>query len=437
MKLLAVLSLIGVLGALSTGAAGGQALSLDDAIAAAREHNSRLEAGRQLAVAAEGEARSARGVFLPELSTGVNYSIYSGDVFFARFVPPVPGQPPVEETPIGPFDSTESVLFTLTQPIYSGGGNGAKLQASRVEKAIADQEVFSLENDLDFEVTQAYMQVLLASKSLETARNSVLRTEQNLASVRRLRQEEEALEVDVLAAQAQLASDQHGLLQAENDRSFAVLALNRLLGRDQSSDLQPADILGQTSELPQEEQALAQVRSSNPEILKAGLRIDLANAGIQGARSNYRPKVSLNGLFSWLDNEMFFKGTFWGAGLNIAIPFARAVTEGGGAMAQAKARKSAAESSLEETTSLVLLLARRAFSEASEANRAVEVAEQNRRYHEEKYRVTSSAFAESLATFDDLLEDHVELAEAELTLYQAQYQARLAEAEVRRLLTSR
>jgi len=94
----------------------------------------------------------------------------------------------------------------------------------------------------------------------------------------------------------------------------------------------------------------------------------------------------------------------------------------------------AAESALAETRSAVLLAARHALSEAQEANQAVAVAEQNQRYHQEKYRVTSSAFAESLATFDDLLDDHVELAEAELALYQAQYQARLKEAEARRLI---
>ena len=179
---------------------------------------------------------------------------------------------------------------------------------------------------------------------------------------------------------------------------------------------------------------VTRVEATNAAIKKAGLQIELADAGIRGARSHYRPKLSVDGLYSWLDNEMFIKGNYWGVGLNVAIPFARDFKEGSGSLAQANARKEAAESGLEETKSAILLLARKALSDSAEANRAIEVAQENLRYHQEKYRVTSSAFDEKLSTFDDVLRDHVGLSGAELSVYQAQYQARLAEAAVRRLM---
>jgi outer membrane protein TolC len=429
MKLVPVLS---VIGALASGIATAQSLSLDEAIATARQHNAKLEAGRQMAAAAAGQVRTSKGAFLPELGASANYSEYDGDVFFARFIPAIPGIPP--PTPIGDFDSNESLLVVLQQPLYAGGGNSAKLAASKVEEEIAERDVAQLDSELVFDVTRAYLQVLLADKSLEVARASVQRTEQNQSSVQRLRAEEEALEVDVLAVQTQLASDRHSLDAAENDRMLAAAALNRLLGRDQGAPVQPVDILGQPGNLGSEEEALARIEASNPEIQKAGLRVELADAGIKGARSYYHPKLRLDGLYSWVENELFFDGEFWGVGLEVSIPFLRAAKEGGGSVATARARKSAAMSSLEETKSLVSLGVRSAWSEATEANLAVAVAEQNRRYHQEKYRVTSSAFAESLKTFDDVLDDHVDLSEAELKLYQAQYQARLREAEARRLL---
>jgi outer membrane protein TolC len=421
---------------LGPGVLVGQTLTLEEALTTAREHNARLAANRQMAEAAAGGVRISRSAYLPELRTSGNYSQYSGDVFFGRFVPPAPGQPPTDETPIGSFDSTQALLFTLSQTLYSGGGNAARLDASRIEQTIAEAEVGQLGVDLDYEVTEAYLQVVLADKAVEVAGNGVERTEQNLESVRRLREEEEALEVDVLAAQAQLAFDRHALHQAENDRALAILSLNRLLGRDPESPVETADVLGQTSDPISDEDALARAQANHPEIRKASLRVDLAAAGIKGARSHFRPKMSVDGLYSWLDNEMFFKGTYWGAGLNLSIPFARNVAEGRGSVAQAQARKSAAESLLDEASTAVQLLTRRALSEASEASRAVAVAEEGRRFHAEKYRVTSSAFTENLATFDDLLRENVELGRAELALYQAQYQARLAEAALRRLVAA-
>lgn len=437
MKLAPLLSLTAALGVLSADLVAGQRLTLEEAIAAVREQNHQLQAERQMAEAAANEVQVARGAFLPTLGTAVNYSSFSGDVFYARFVPATPGLPPVDSIDVGPFDTTQSVFLTLSQPLYAGGGNGAKFEASRVEKTIAEQEVGRLEDDLIFEVTQSYLQVLLATRSLEVARNSAQRTEQNLKSVRDLFAELEVLEVDVLAAQTQLAADQHSLLAAENDKKFAAFALNRLLGRDQLAPVEPVDILGQARDLGAEEEAIARAQANNPEILKAGLRVELAEAGIKGARSHYRPKLSLDGIYSWIDNETLLKGNLWSAALKVSIPFARDLTEGAGAVAQARAKKGAAESALRETTSAVVLLARHALSEVSEANRAVEVAEQSRRYHEEKYRVTSSAFTEGLKTFDDLLDNHVDLAGAELAVYQAQYHARLAEAEVRRLVGER
>jgi outer membrane protein len=437
MKLVPLLSLTAVLGLLSADLLDAQRLTLEEAIASAREQNDRLQAERQMAEAAAGEVRFSRGAFLPTLGAAASYSQFSGDVFFARFVPAIPGVPPVDAVDVGDFDSTESLFLTFSQPIYAGGGNGAKLEASRVEQTIAEQDVSVIEDDLIFDVTQAYLQVLLADKALAVARNGAQRTEQNLKSVKDLFQEREALEVDVMAAETQLASDQHSLLAAENDKRFATLALNRLLGRDQDTAIEPVDILGQARELGAEAEALARAQANNPEILKAALRVKLADAGIKGARSHHHPKLGFAGIFSRIDNESLLKGNFWSAGLNLSIPFARDWAEGAGAVAEAEAKKRAAESALEETTSAVLLAARHALSEVSEAERLVEVAERSRKYHEEKYRVTSSAFTESLKTFDDLLDEHVDLSEAELALYQAQYKARLAEAEVRKLLGER
>ena len=64
---------------------------------------------------------------------------------------------------------------------------------------------------------------------------------------------------------------------------------------------------------------------------------------------------------------------------------------------------------------------------------AVEVAHRALDYQREKQRVTASAFREQLATADQLMTEDAALAEAELELYGAQHQARLAEAELDRL----
>jgi outer membrane protein TolC len=56
------------------------------------------------------------------------------------------------------------------------------------------------------------------------------------------------------------------------------------------------------------------------------------------------------------------------------------------------------------------------------------------KYQVEYHRVTRSAFREQLATFSEVLDRRDDLSKAELALFSAHFEARMAEAELRRLI---
>ena len=419
----------------TTSAVVAEELSLEGALAMARQANPALQAVQRQAEAAAAEVDVARAELYPTLSARLSYADYSGDVFYNRFVSPAPGVPPdpnAPGTPVDDLSTTNAALLVLTQTLYSGGANGARVRAGQVEQQLAQNTVERDWRELAAQVERAYYDVLLAQQASTVSRASVERSRAALAAVEKRRQEEEALEVEALAARAQLDADELAQLRADNDARFARYELNRLLGRDPETDVTLTGDLA-TAGPAMDEAAVLQAVGEHPSLAEARLQIELADELADLARAAYRPKLQLEGYYASLDNEMFFDGSYFGADVAVSVPFVRDVVLGRAGVRQAEAQRLAGEQALAATEAGLRLQARQAVRAADEARRAAEVARRAVDYHREKQRVTATAFGETLATSEDLAKANAELAEAELTLHGALHRARLADSELRRL----
>jgi len=414
----------------------GQALSLAEAVELARRENLKVNVGRESVEAARNEIGVSRAQYLPTLSLTGSYVDFTGDVLISRFINPMdPGQlnPQGEGTDTGPFDSMKTATVQLSQTIYTGGVRRARISGNRAAHRIAQQEFRQMQTDLACDVTKAYYDVLLSERSVAVEKEAVQRSEETLDTVNRLFSEREALQVEVLGARSQLAADEQALLEAQNDLRFAELALNQLMARDSDTEIQLADTLEGTELNVDEAESVRLALERNPQAQKARLEIELAESMVNGARAHYKPKLGVDAYFSYLDNEMIFKGTYFGATVNVSVPFAQDFAAGGGVLGQAKARVRLQENALRELESSLSLLARQAVRRVQESQQAIRVADQYLNYQRERYRVSQTAYEEQLVTFNELLESHTELVEAELQLYQSYYRAELAEAELRRV----
>ncbi len=417
-------------------AAAQRELSLDDARRIARGESFRLKAAEQATAAAAGGVRAARAELLPTLAAVATHVDYDGDVFYARFINPLqPGapNPAAEPTDVGEFSSSRAGVLKLNQPLYAGGALRSGVRASRLEQQIAEAEVEQQRLDLDFDVTRAYYDALLAARSVAVAGDSVRRSEESLEVVRRRRAEEEALEVEVLAAETQLARDRHRLRATEGDRRLALRALGRLLVLTDGQEVALSDPLEAPERHLDEEAVVRRALARHPALAGGELRLALAGEAVKAARAHYKPKLELEGYHAWIDSETFFEGTTFGFDLKVSIPFFRDAAAGRGAAAQAAAGRELEASRHHELGSRIRLLARRAVRAAEDAYGAVEVARKALDYQREKHRVTASAFREQLATADQLLAEQAALGEAELQLFAAHHAARLAEAEIDRV----
>ncbi len=418
---------------LLAGAAFAGELSLADAIEIALADSSQMAAARAEAEAAEYGARAAGSVSWPTLSVSGSYGSFSGDVLYGRFIPGVPGDGAMS---VAPYDRNTTAAVELKQVLYAGGGIDAAKRASGVTSLLAQEAMQLQRRELSYQVTRAYFEVLLAERRAAVASESIERAQEGLDMIRRRFAEQEALQLELFGAEGQLAADELVLLEANNDLDLARRSLARLLGRFHDEELILSGSLDKGLEVPPEATAVEDAATDNPSVRMAGLGVEQADAALGSARSLSRPKLELSAIYTWIDNELFFEGQYGGVAVNLSIPFLQDFKAGSAAKQQAQAQKARADAMLDDATSAARLQTVAAYRELEESLMAVEAARKSLDYHRERYRVTQSGFREEMVTFAEVLDRHDDLRRAELTLSGALFQARIREAEIRRLAGS-
>jgi OMF family outer membrane factor len=420
-----------VLAALAmAGSAVAEELSLAEAIEIALADSPQVAAAQAEVEFAEHGVRAAGSASWPTLALNGSYGSFSGDVLYGRFIPGVPGDGAM---PVDPYDRNATAAVELKQVLYAGGAIDAAKRASNAESRMADEALRGQRREISYQVTRAYYEVLLAERRAEVATASIERSQAGLDLIEARFAEQEALKVELLGAEGQLAADKLALLEATNDLALARRSLNRLLGRPQEGVLDLSGSLEAGLQVPPEATAVEEATAGNPNVRMASLGIERADAALGSAKSLSRPKLELSAVYTWIDNELFFDGQYVGAVVNLSIPFFQDIRAGSAAKRQAEAQKARADAMLADATTAAELQTIAAYRGLEEKQAAAEAARKILEYHRERYRVTQSGYREEMVTFSEVLDCHDDLRQAELVLSGTLFETRIQEAEIRRL----
>jgi outer membrane protein TolC len=415
----------------ASGPCWSEDLSLEDALRIADENSPAVAAAAAEIEAAEAGIALAGARSWPTLAASGSYGTFSGDVLYGRFLPGAPGD---GTTPVGDYDTNQLANLELKQVLYAGGAIGAEKRLREVEHEFADERWREQRLDVELEVVMAYYGTVLAERRLEVAGRAVARSQEGLAAISARHQEEEALDVELLGAESKVAADELALLEAGRTAELARHQLDLLLGRQSGAPLTLTTELDRPLDVPPGSDALDRAVSASPTVRQAELAVARAEAAANAARAQGRPKLELTGLYSWIDNELFFRGDYAAASLNLGIPFFQDIKAARAASRAAEARGREAAHLRRQAENGVDLALARSYGRLEVALAAVEVARRNLAYHAEHDRVTRSAYREQLATFADVLDRHDALSRAELALHEAHFEARMAEAEILRIV---
>jgi outer membrane protein len=289
--------LLGALVSVSAQPAPGNPWSLQEAVDYALKNNLQTRQSGYQAELSRVDRNQGRTALLPTLNGSASQT-YN----FGTSVDPLTNIFTEERIRSNNF----SVFSNLT--VFSGFQlqNNMKRLALEYEASLSDVEV--AKNNLILDVVTTYVQILFADELLEAAQLQLASSRAQADHTQKLFKAGAVPESNVLEINAQMATDELSIINAQNQKDIAQLQLAQLLNLPQVQGFQivKPEVPNPAGEVitfnAQEVFATAQQRT--PEVRAADLRVRSALKGIEASRGAYYPTLSLGaGVFTGYSNQ--------------------------------------------------------------------------------------------------------------------------------------
>ena len=410
-------------------------LTLQQAVAAALEHNPALKlAAADMAASAAG-LRLSKSPVLPQIQFSENLT--RGDDPIYAF-----GTKLREQV----FQATDFSLNSLNHPsplsdfATSFSGRWAAFdslhthfqmkRASLLQQGTA-ASAGRTGQEVIYRVVEAYESVLIATREVEVTRHAV-ETAQALYDQSRTRVNAGlVVESDALSAQVSLAERQQEFLQAQGSEQSAWAELEAAVGvslPEGPEGLEPlAEHSFSTSALGDE---VEQAFRNRPDLKSLALQASAQQAAVQSAKSDFGPRVDAFG--SWRTDRHSFAGSggsSWMAGAELRLdllPFEKQFR-----LQQEKAWLLRAQAGEESARSTVRVEVSRAYFGLQSAAKMVEVARNSMAQAAESLRILRNRYDAGLVPLTDVLRAEDAERRSQSGYWQAVYRDALSYAALR------
>lgn len=335
------------------------------------------------------------------------------------------------------FPEFNETLFqgqlTVSYTLYDGGATGARIRSAGAQLESSEAAVGSAEQDLARRVAAAYLRALGRSRVLTAHDRRLSALDSELNRVRQRFDVGKAAQVEVLRAEAALAS-------ARSDRvSFATALDNaeRELARLLDVPVEETRVgrlvpLEEPDRTPPDREALSRAGIEiSPAVRQAREQIAAAEAAIALAESAFKPELRAVANVNEYGSIEGHAATEWNAGFQLAVPlFDGGVTRQRVARAEANRRAAAEQLRLAETQ--VRDEVDQAAAAAEEAQGRAESLEKAVESFVEVVRVQKLLLDNGAGTQTDYLNAEADLLAAEANLAEAEHATALARVDLAR-----
>lgn len=402
----------------------GQLLTLDQAVALARQQNRPLQVARLDVDSATHEIEMFRAQRKPLFDVKVGTGTLVAPLSF-RFAEGVFGTLPTTG-PIPPSDVTittnprlSTVVFaSVVQPLTQLPRIGHGEDAAELGAQVAAEQVRLQEATLVANVRKAYYAVVQAESAARAREDSVRYARELVRLTEDYESQQVALPADLLAARAGLqAQEQQAAIVGRAAQGYRE-QLNVLLGRDVDEPfaVEPFSPI-EAAAIDLREAELRAV-SSRPEVRIAQLQARRAEAALSATKTPGMPDLNLafayNGFYGF--EVLPHHGALFGV-LATWEPWdwGRSKAE----RERVRLQQGQATLAATETESMVRVDVRARFRALQDAYAMVTISEAAREAARERVRVTTERFAQDAALQRDVLEAQARLAEADTAREQA------------------
>jgi outer membrane protein TolC len=339
--------------------------------------------------------------------------IYQGSISFKEFFPTGTFVEAVAITNTtdsdlydDPFSSTRLGL-SVTQSLLRGYGtnvNLARLRQSKLETEITQYELRGFSESLLAQVETTYWNYALSQRQIEIVEESLKLAKQQIAETKEMIRVGAMAEAELAAAQAEVAAQQQGLINAKSTMESTRLQLLRLLNPpgqtlwDRDVTLVHPPTLPEIK-LDRVEAHVALAIQMRPEMNQARLNIQLEDLEVVRTKNGLLPRMDLFIILGKTGYSDSFSGSVSDitgdsydamAGLTFEYPIlnrdARAQHR------RAILRQDQAEMALDNLRQLVELDVRNAYIEVNRTKEQISASSATRKFDEEKLRIETEKF---------------------------------------------
>lgn len=399
-------------------------LSLQEVVDRALKASPEIVSAESSVSNAQSSERLAFGSYLPSLSLTTNYGLASADRL----------NPETNTIVSGSSDSYRAGLNAGID-IFTGGRRSAETRRANAVTIAAEATLIERRFAVTLNAKRAYFDVAKAEELVVVSQARLARAREGQSSAERRLQVGTATRSDVLRAQLETMNAQNALASAQSQVRSAAFALGRLVGADgpifaeKFTQQTPRPLALSDAELVQ----LAVEQA--PFVTSADAIYEQARATASAARAQYLPSLRLSGGYNWFNQDPTFNDgqLSWSMGLGINYPLfngftredniARAENLTRNASATYADAKRRARADLERVLSALRL----AEEQVALTRQAAEVAREDLRVQDERYKL-------GMSTMLDRITSQVALMDAERAEVAARYDYEIARAELEALV---
>lgn len=221
--------------------------------------------------------------------------------------------------------SSDVATLSINQPLLRGAGpavNNAPVRLAQLQEVINRLNLKATVSGTVSNIVTAYRSLSQAQQQLVLARQSLERSRAQLVTNQALIDAGRMAAADIVQTQADIAGQQVSLLQAEQQRNSAQLALLRLLAMDLHTDVIASDALDAQPVNVDLEQAVGLALDNRPDYLGQRRSLEQARQSLLIARNNRLWDVSVYGAVQHQSNrgDTLFDSTDGGPLVSSALP---------------------------------------------------------------------------------------------------------------------
>ncbi len=324
--------------------------------------------------------------------------------------------------------------WTVKMPLFTGGKlEGMVRQAEEGVKA-TEGNLERQKQKVAMEAAIAYFNVLKAKGFVKVMEDKLQALKSQRDDIAKMLEQGIATKVDLLRAEAAVASAQEELTKARNGEFLAIATLANAMGLLSSEaltvEISPSIFEISLPSLPDElESAVKEALKQRPEISSLEAQLKAARERIRVAKSERKPQISLILQYDAERQTIMPDVGRWLAGLMLTLNlFDGGATEA--AADQAKSQVRQLEALLAEVGNAISLEVTNAFLNWESAKERVKAAQRAVAAAEEGVRLVRLGYQNGVNTLTDFLAAQSELTGAQTALVAAHADLRIAEVQL-------